>query len=183
EARVNALADELSHVVITDVKDERAVDDLGLDDYDAVVIAIGEDLESNILSTLAVKSLGGPKVWVKAQTPSHHRILVRLGADRIIHPEHEMGMEVANSLNYPYVLAYISLGNDYFVVEVEATEALDGKPLSELELKNRHSIRYLALKRGREPLWDEPTDITLKEGDRLVLLGHLNDLRRFGAEL
>lgn len=183
EARVKAVADRLTHVVIADVREERTLEDLGLADYDAAVVAIGEDLESNILSTLSLKSMGVPKVWVKALSPSHHRILAKLGADRIIHPEDEMGQRVANSLNYPFVLDYISLGSDYFVVEIEATNKLAAQPLAELDLAGQFQIRLMALKREREPITENFDSIILEQGDRLVLLGQLERLLRFSVKL
>ena len=183
EERVRLMSERISQAVIADVRDKEALEELGLGQYDAVLVAIGEDLESNLLCTLALKSLGVSEVWVKALTPSHHHILSRLGADRIIHPEHEIGVHVAYSLNYPFVLDYISLGGDYFVVEMEVGERFDGTPLAELKLREEHNVRFLALKRGREPLDEEPERITLARGDRVVLLGHFRDLKRFGAQL
>ncbi|MCO6441939.1 MAG: TrkA family potassium uptake protein [Nitrococcus mobilis] len=183
EVRIKAVADRLTHVVIADVRDERALEELGLADYDAAVVAIGEDLESNILSTLSLKSMGVARVWVKAHGPSHHRILAKLGADRIIHPEDEMGQRVANSLNYPFVLDYIALGGDYFIVEIEVTDKLDGQMLAQLDPVGQFGIRLMALKRDRTPVTEDFSDIKLKQGDRLVLLGPLEQLQRFGAEL
>ncbi len=181
QARVDQLADRLSHAVVADVRDERTVEELDLADYDAVVVAIGEDLESNILCTLGLKSAGVRQVWVKAVTPSHHRILGKLGADRIVHPEHEMGVHVAQTLNYPYVLDYIPLGNDYYVVELEVTDAVAGAPVSELGLDDL-DIRLVALKRARKPQY-EPDDEPLEKGQRLVLIGALDDLRALGSKL
>lgn len=183
EARIKAVAEQLTHVVIADVRDERALEELGLADYDAAVVAIGEDLESNILSTLSLKSMGVARVWVKAHGPSHHRILVKLGADRIIHPEDEMGQRVANSLNYPFVLDYIALGGDYFIVEIEVTDKLDGQMLAQLDPAGEFGIRLMALKRDRVPVTEDFSGIELKRGDRLVLLGPLEQLQRFGAVL
>lgn len=181
ETRVGRLADRLSHVVIADARDEQVLHDLGLKDYDGVVVAIGEDLEANVLATLALKQMGVRCVWVKALTANHHRILVRLGADRIIHPEHEIGVQVAQTLTYPYVLDYIALGNDYFIVEIEVPERIAGRPLPELQL-GRYELRFLVLKRGAEPLQEDSTSIVLHRCDRMVLLGHLEQLRRFGRE-
>lgn len=181
EHRVNRLADRLSHVVIADARDENVLQDLGLKDYDGVVVAIGEDLEANVLATLALKQMGVRCVWVKALTPSHHRILVRLGADRIINPEHEIGVQVAQTLTYPYVIDYIALGNDYYIVELDVPARIEGRPLPELRLTD-YALRFLVLKRGAEPLQDDSSSIVLQRCDRLVLMGHLDQLRRFGRE-
>jgi len=181
EGRVEAIKDRVSHAVIADVRDESNIASLGVEDFDAAVVAIGEDLEANVLCTLALKHIGVARVWVKALTPGHHRVLEKLGADRIIHPEHEIGLHVAQALNYPYVVDYIALGSDYFVVELEVTEAVDGTPVSELRLEDEYGVRFVALKRGREPTYDP--DTRLETGQRLVLIGPLEGLERFGGTL
>ena len=179
--RVEAMKDRVAHALIADVRDERNVAALGLDGYDAAVVAIGEDLASNVLCTLAVREAGVPRVWVKALTPAHHRVLDRLGADRIIHPEQEIGRHVAQALTYPYVVDYIALGSDYFVVELEVTDAVAGTRVSDLELETAYDVRFVALKRGRSPVYDPAA--RLEAGQRLVVVGHLDGLRRLGARL
>lgn len=177
EERVNTLAEEFTHIVSADVRDERALEELGLGDFDAAVVAIGENLESNILCTLGLKHLGVPRVWVKAKSPAHHRILSKLGADRIVHPEFEIGVRVAYSLNYPFVLDYISLGSDYFVVELALSETVTDSTVDDLELEKRFGIELLALKRGDELIREEKTVTALREGDRLVVVGKQVHLR------
>jgi len=181
EERVEAMKDRVSHAVIADVRDERNIEALGLADYDAAVVAIGEDLEANVLCTLALKQIGVSRVWVKALTPGHHRVLEKVGADRIIHPEHEIGRHVAQALNYPYVVDYIALGSDYFVVELEVTDTVAGDRVSELGLEEDFGVRFVALKQGREPTYDP--DTRLETGQRLVLIGPLDGLERFGGTL
>lgn len=171
EHRINSLAEEFTQVIAADVSDERALEELGVGGFDVAIVAIGESLESNVLCTLALKQLGVPRVWVKAVSAPHHRILGRLGADRIVHPEYEIGIHVAYSLNYPYVLDYISLGNDYFVVELELTESFDGKALADVDLEGRFSIQFLALKRGGRLLEQDVERTPMAKGDTLVVLG------------
>lgn len=183
ETRVNAIAERISHAVIADARDERVLEEFGLADYDGVVVAIGEDLESNILCTLALKHMGARQVWVKAVTPSHHRILARLGADRIINPEQEIGIHVAQTLARPNVLDYISLGDGYFVVELDLPAKLDGQRLSDLALVERYGIHYVGLKRGRRPQFDPPEQVVLRQGDHLLLVGQLQQLQRFGRNV
>lgn len=178
DARVQSLAEEFTHVVGADVRDATALEALDIGNFDVVLVAIGEHLESNVLCTLALKDLGVRQVWVKAVSPQHHRILGKLGADRIIQPEFEIGVHVAYSLNYPYVLDYIALGHEQFVVELELTDAVTGRTLAELELTERYGIRFLALKRGRNIVDTGADETPLKTGDQLVVLGRQNDLHK-----
>lgn len=179
--RVEAIKDRIAHAVIADVRDERNIAALGIDDYDAAVVAIGEDLGANVLCSLALREAGARKVWVKALNPAHHRILERLGADRIIHPEQEIGRHVAQALTYPYMVDYIALGSDYFVVELAVTAVIAGRSIEALGLESEHGVRFVALKRGRAPSYDRSA--ILEEGQRLVLIGHLDALQRFGRTL
>jgi trk system potassium uptake protein TrkA len=182
ERRVSAVADHVAHAVIADVRDERVLDELGLADYDGVIVAIGEDLESNVLCTLALKDLGVRQIWVKALTSSHHRILSRLGVSRIINPEHEVGLHVAQTLTHPTVLDYISLGNGYYVVALDLPDKLDGRRLADLELERRYGIRYLGLKRGSTPDFGN-TEVVLRGGDQLLLAGQQESLQRLGRDV
>lgn len=105
----------LSEAVICDSTDETALRELDLESSNAVLVAIGEDMQSSILCTLSLKNMGIDQIWVKASNKAHHTIISKLGVSRIIHPEEEMGIRVAQALNYPMVNDYISLGNNFLL--------------------------------------------------------------------
>ena len=182
ESRVNKYADRVTQALIADGTDEKVIDELGLKDYDAVVVAIGENLESSILSTLALKSAGCARVWVKAVNDSHHRILSRLQADRIIHPEYEIGVRVAQSLTHPQMLDYISLGNGWFVVEVNVNETIASRKGYARELEFAE-VRLVLVKRGRSVLDAPYRDLVLQAGDQIVLAGELDNLLKFAKKI
>ena len=164
--------------LIADGTSDKVVAELDLPAFDAVVVAIGENLEASILTTLALKSAEVEQVWVKAISEPHHRILSRLGANRIIHPEHEMGIRVAQTIVHPEMLDYISLGNDWLVVEVKVDKRFAGMTASELPLKDEE-LRLALVKRGTQ-VWQAPFEgLELQEKDQLVLMGTLHDLLRF----
>ena len=133
EVRVNDVIDEISEAVIADVRDDESLREAGVDQYDVAVIAIGDDLESNVLCTMNVKLLGVETIWAKAMNPTHHRILDRLGADRVIHPEEEIGQHVAQMLHNPLVRDYLSLGDGNYLVDLSIPETFEGKRLEELK--------------------------------------------------
>ncbi|MGQ9370488.1 potassium channel family protein [Azospirillum sp. ST 5-10] len=182
EQRVGAVADRLSHAVIADARDERALADAGLADCDVAVVAIGEDLESSILCTMALKTMGVKTVWVKALSQTHARILVKLGADRVIEPEREIGLQVAQSLNTPYVLDYIRMAGDFFVVKVAVDDTLDGRNVGDLGLGGGSDVRFLGVMRGVTFLPGDD-ELVLKGGDRMLLMGRQEELRRLGKSL
>lgn len=176
---VNRMADDLSDAVVADGSDEAAMREIGLDGYDVALIAMGTNLEASIVSAITVKLVGVPEVWAKATSRMHHRILSRIGVDRIIRPEREMGLHIAQMLHNPLVRDYVSLGNGFHVVNIVVPERLAGKSLAELDLGKRFDLRCVGLMRGSVYKGDGDDDCTLDEDDRLMLLGQRNDLRRF----
>jgi trk system potassium uptake protein TrkA len=180
--RINAIAGRIAQTVIADARDERVLRDLGVHESDVVVVAIGEDIEANILTTLVVKTMSKPKVWSKALNHNHHRILEKLGTDHIIHPEHEMGLRVARMLIYPEVLDYMSLGDDQFISEVRASERLSGKTVEALHL-DEHGVQCLLVKHAGLAMAPVPLQHRFELGDQIVLLGTLGRLRKISKYL
>jgi trk system potassium uptake protein TrkA len=181
-SRADAIADRIAQVVVADSREERVLRELGVHESDVVVVAIGEDIEANILTTLVVKTMSKPKVWAKALNHNHHRILEKLGTDHIVHPEHEMGLRVARTLIYPEVMDYISLGDDQFIAEVRASERLRGKTLDALHL-DEHGVQCLLVKHAGLAMAPAPMQHHFELGDQIVLLGTLGRLRKISKYL
>lgn len=180
--RTNAIADNIAQAVIADARDERVLRELGVHESDVVVVAIGEDLEANILAALLVKNMAKPKVWAKAYNSNHHRILQKLGVDHIVHPEHEMGLRVARTLIYPEVMDYIDLGDDQFLSEVRASERLVGKTIEALHLQDSE-VRCLLVKHEGLAMSPPPEHYHFELGDQIVLFGTLGRLRKVSKYL
>lgn len=180
---VDKYADHLTRAVIADVTDRAALEELGLDNYDVVLVAIGEDVQASLVCTVHLKSLGIKTIWVKASSHAQHLILSKLGVDRIIHPEEEMGIRVAQVLSYPMVNDYISIGNGEFVVEIDVSEKLDGVALDSVLKEVDGAIHVLVLKRKTEVTSHPPRDTALQANDVLVLLGQLSALKNIAPKL
>jgi trk system potassium uptake protein TrkA len=180
---VDKYADRLTHAVIADVTDQAALEELGLDNYDVVLVAIGEDVQACLLCVVHLKSLGVKTIWVKATSHAQHLILSKLGVERIIHPEEEMGIRVAQALSYPMVNDYISIGNGEFIVEIEVSERLDGTALSEVLPEDPNAVHMLVVKRKTVIIVHPDRQFTLKPKDILVLLGQLNALKTIAPKL
>ena len=183
EARVGQLADALAEAVIADARDEDALEEAGVGGYDVALIAIGERLEAAVLATMNVKLLGVPCVWVKATERTHHRIMVKLGADRVIEPEREIGRHIAQMLHNPLVRDYVSLGNGFHIVDVRVPKALDGARLAELDVAGRFELRCLGVMRGPHFLEATDAEVRLEADDMLLLLGRRQELRAFADSL
>jgi trk system potassium uptake protein TrkA len=179
DMRVARHADHLYETVIADGRDEQTLRELGLGAYDVTLVAIGENLEASILCTMNAKVVGARTVWVKGADRTHHRILVKIGADRVILPEHETGMHIAQMLHNPLVRDYVSLGNGFHVVNITAPERLQGRTVGSLKLAKRFELHCLGLMRGTEYLDIASGDTEIRAEDRLLLLGRRLNLRRF----
>lgn len=183
ERNVTRVADTLSEALIVDGRDEQALREAGVGNYDVAVIAIGEDLEANILCTMNLKVIGVPTIWVKAVSRTHHRILTKLGAERVIQPEQEMGRHIAQMLHNPLVRDYVSLGNGFHVVDFRVPEVIDGKRVDAVGLAEGFDLRALGVMRGSEFISCESGTAELNTDDKLLLLGRRENLRRFADGL
>ncbi|GAB2906659.1 TrkA family potassium uptake protein [Paralcaligenes sp. KSB-10] len=180
---VDKLADQITRAVIADVTDKHSLEELGLENYDVVLVAIGEDLEASLLCVVHLKSLGIKTIWVKATSHAQHLILAKLGVERIVHPEEEMGIRIAQALSYPMVNDYISLGNGEFVVEIEASEHLQGVPLSHFLGSGSNPIHVLLVKRRAEITFHPAATFALEAKDTLIMTGQLQALKALAPRL
>ena len=175
---VNRMADSLTNGVIADATDEQALRELDIGQYEAVVVGMGS-LETSILCILHLKTLGVKNIWAKAASKAHHTILSRLGVTRVIHPEGEMGIRVAQALNYPLISQFMRLGGGFYLVDVEVREQWEDKSLAEIlaPLSDSDSVKGVLVRRKAEILAAPGPDFTLQQEDRLVLAGPLTALR------
>ncbi|MHA7875164.1 potassium channel family protein [Roseivivax sp.] len=183
ETRVSAHADKLSQALIVDARDDQALKEAGMGDCDVALVALGSDLEASILSAINLKLVGVDKIWAKARTKTHHRILSRLGVDRIVHPEVEVGQHIAQVLHNPLIRDYISLGNGFYVVNFRIPKSLEGKSLGDLAHGEKFNLRCVGVMRGTKFIAQDGEACTFESDDLLLLLGQRADLRRFAASL
>lgn len=183
EQLVSAHAQDLSQALILDARDDSALREAGIDTVNVGVVAIGTDIEASILSAINLKTVGIKSIWAKATSKNHHRILAKLGVDRVIHPEKEVGQHIAQVLHNPLVRDYVSLGNGQHVVNFRIPASLQGKKLTQLPHGNKHNLRCIGVLRGSEFLGHDGTNCELHEDDLLLLLGRRQDLREFAGSL
>ena len=177
ERLVRQHVDQITHALVADARDENALKEAGVSNYDVAVIAIGEDLEANILATMNVKLLGVPVVWVKAQSSTHWRILARIGVDRIIRPERDMGMQIAEILHTPYVSDYIKLGNQRYLVSFVIQSHMRRQSLQDLIKNPENLCRILGVMRDSHFITDMETPLDLQDKDQLLVVGSKDQLR------
>ena len=183
EAAISAVADDLSEAVILDARSEDALRDAGVGECDVAVVANASDLESSVMAAINLRLVGVETVWAKATTRTHHRILSKLGVDRIVNPEEEMAHHLAQVLHNPLVRDYVSLGNGYSVVHFTAPDSLRGRSLDTLKLHERHGIRCIGVMRGTEFVGADHLPCAIEAHDRLLLLGKRADLRAYAGKV
>ncbi len=178
EEHIDAIMNRVSHAAIVDATDEEALRQLGVGNFDQVIVAIGDDLEANILATVAVKSLGAKRVISKANTQLAARVLERVGADEVIRPEHDMGVRLARQLATPSLVDAFNLGEEYAVIEIETQEKLHGM-LKQLRLPNRFGVQVIAVNRAGALEISPRADFEILPDDRVVLIGSNAAIERF----
>nr|WP_232059708.1 MULTISPECIES: TrkA family potassium uptake protein [Kyrpidia] len=179
---IEDIMDSVTHAVQADATDEQALRALGLRNFDVAVVGIGGDIQASILCTLIVRELGVPFIVAKAQTELHGKVLSRIGADRVVHPERDMGLRVAHNLVSPNILDYIELSPDYSIAEVAAGKGMVGKTLRQLDIRAKYGCNVMAIKRGENINISPLADDRLREQDILVVIGSNEDLRRLEEE-
>jgi trk system potassium uptake protein TrkA len=175
--RIKELSDFVTHAVQMDAVDEASFKTIGLRNFDVAVVTIGSNIQANIMATLIAKESGVPMVISKAQNEMHGKILEKIGADKIVFPERDMGMRVAYGLSTPNILDVIEFSPDYSIVETVARDDWDNKSLKELKISTTFGLTLIAIKRGDEINISPDSDDIIKKGDLLVVLGHKNNLK------
>ncbi len=180
EAKVQEISEVVSHAVYANATDEDALKALGIRNFEVAVVSIGEDIQASILATLILKEMGVKTVVVKAISVLHAKVLEKIGADRIIFPEREMGVKVAHSLAAPNVLDYMSLDKDYGIEEVAIPEKFIGKSLMDLNLRVKYGITVIAIKRNNELIPSPGAETIFENKDTAVIVGTRKGLKGFG---
>jgi trk system potassium uptake protein len=179
ESVIQSLADDLPnvHLVATDATDEDAVRGLNIEGFDAAAVMIGENhIEASILATATLKEVGVPRIVARATGGIQARVLEKVGADRVIQPEREIGEQLARTMASPVLLDYVDLGEDEALIEAQVPRAWLHKSLSELNLSQKMGLTVLALKPKGGPGTLPHRDSVLHDGDVLVVGGTRKDL-------
>lgn len=170
EGAVQRAREIATHVIQAEIADEELVRELGLDEVDAAVVAIGDDTEASIFVTALLVEAGVPLVAVRANSRLHGLILERVGADRVIYPEQQSGEELAQSLRAANLTGYLALGPDIGVSRVAVPAAWIGRSVGELRDADASLFIVLAIQRGAETLAEPEAAERLRAGDVVVLL-------------
>ena len=169
--KVQEFSDEVTHVVQADTTDENALRELGILNFDVVVVAIGEDVQANVLTTLQLKEIGVNFIVATSRNSLHTKLLEKVGADRIVAPERDMARRVAYNLASTSVMDYIELSPRFSIVEITAPKAFQNKTIAESNIRAKYGINVVAIKRGEDLIISPlPSEKIIKD-DIVVVVG------------
>ena len=183
EDRVNDYSMIASHAVVGDSTDEKVLKELGIRNFDHVVVAIGDNIQASILTTIILKEHGVQNITVKAQNDYHEKVLVKIGADHVVHPERDMGKRIANNMISNSVLDYLELSDEHSIVEIVASEKIDGHSILNLDIRAKYGINIVAIKRKNEIIVSPQANEIINEKDILIVIGAYVDINRFEKKL
>jgi trk system potassium uptake protein TrkA len=178
EERIQDVSDYVTHAVVADATDEQTLIALGLRNFDTAVVTIGGDIQASILICLLCKEMGINEVIAKAANELHARVLRKIGVDRVVFPERDMGMRLAHNLVSSNILDFIELSSDHSLVEINVHESWEGKSLKELDMRVNYGVNVMAIKHGGSINISPRGDDCVEVGDTLVVIGSNEDIRR-----
>lgn len=191
--RVNEIKDDVDIAVRLNSTDQSALLSQDLDKVDACVVAIGEQFESALLTTVIAKQIGVPEIVCRAQSDFHAEIFRKIGADKVIQPERQAGENLARQLSNPQLVDFIQLADGFTLLELRTPKSFQGKTIRELALRNEHNINLIVIRREQpkteeneeppviETMFPHPDD-QLRENDVLIVVGSDDALARLPRE-
>lgn len=181
EEIIQSISDKVTYAVQADATDENALKALGIRNFDVAIVTIGSDIQSSILVTLMVKELGVKHIVAKAQNPAHAKVLYKIGANRVVFPEKEMGVKIAKSLVSSNVLDLIDLAPEYSIVEIKMKDEWIGKSLVDINMRRQFQVSVIAIRRNDELDINVEPDRILMKDDVLVIVGNNSDIKKIEA--
>ncbi len=178
EEKVQMMSEKVTHAVRADATDENALKALGIRNFDVAIITIGENIQASIMVTLMAKEMGVKHIVSKARNEMHAKVLYKIGADRVVFPEREMGARVAKNLVANKIIDYIELSNDYSIVEIEPLKEWIGKSLIDLNIRSQWGLNIIAIKNESEISLRFGPNYEIEESSVLVVIGHNDDIKR-----
>jgi len=179
EERVDEMSPILTHCVVADSTDEEVLRSLGVRNFHCGVVSIGDDIQSSILTAILLKDLGVKQVVAKAMNELHGRVLEKIGVDRVIYPERDMGIRVAHQLVSPNLLDYIELSKEYTIVELAVPKCLSGMTLHNLNPRARFGCSIVAIHKPQGMIIAPAAQDVLAEKDVMVIIGTNEQIEQF----
>lgn len=181
ESLVQDMSSQLNYVVSGDASDRKTLQALPLEDIDVAVVAIG-NVERNMMTTMLLKELGIKQVVSKAINNLHGAMLSKIGADKVVYAERDMGERVAHNLISAGVMDYIELSGEISVMSLSVPTDLIGKNLIEADLRRRYDVNVVAIKREGRTMVNPKAQEVFQPEDEIIVLGTHEGVKRMGVD-
>lgn len=173
---VQRMADQIKFAVEGDVTHESTLREIGVRNFDVVIVSIGNDIQASIMTTILLKEMGIEHVICKADNDLHAKVLYKIGATRVVIPEQEMGSRIAQNLVNKNILDFINLSDKFTIVEMPIRPEWAGKTVQQLDLRRQHGINIIAIKHGEEFTIRIAPDSILHQGDNILVIGEIEEI-------
>lgn len=177
EALVQEFSDELTHVIKADSTNEEALREAGVQNCDGAVVAIGTDIESSVMTTLLLKEMGIPYIIAKATSSLHGKVLDKIGIDRVIYPEKDMGARVAFHFMSASIVDLLQITPQICLVEFKAPTSFVGKSIKEIQFRDIHRISVSAIRRNDKMIVPPKSAEVVQEGDVIFAIGEKQTIK------
>lgn len=177
EERVNAVLPFVTSAQIGDSTDEVFLSSLGIRNFDACIVTIGDDFQNSLETASLLKELGAKKVIARASRGIQEKFLLRNGADEVVYPEKQLASWTAIRCTSEHVLDYIELDGEYSIFEVSVPENWDGKTILQLDLRKRYGINILGIRKNRRLTMNVTPDTRLGNNMSVLVLGHQKEIQ------
>ena len=177
-ALVDTMAPHVMQAIQLDVTDEEALSSLDIQNFDVAIVSIGQNTRDSILVSVLLKELGVPYLVARVNDELHAKVLRKVGVDRVIFPEQDMGARLARSLLTPNVLELMELTGDYQIVETRVPAKWVGHSMLDLDVRRRYGLTILAILRGGRFLVSPAPDIPFETNDNVLVMGRKDDIER-----
>lgn len=172
EENVQAIKEYLTHGIVGDVTREDLLSSLGVRNFDVLIVGVGSDYEASILTVIMAKELGVKKIVAKASSTNHLKVLYRLGADKVVIPERDIGRRVAHNLNFSSnIIDVVELSEDFGILEINALEEWWNKTLKESNIRLNHHLNVVAIRRADKVYVNPSSEFIIFKDDHLYVLG------------
>ena len=178
---VNDIAPYVTQALRLDATDEEALQTLGVQNFDAAVVSIGQNMRDSILISVLLKEMGVPYLIAKANDDLHAKVLKKIGVDRVVFPERDMGARLARSIITPNVLDLMNLSNDYQILDIRLPQKWAGQTLLGLNVRQKYGVNVLAIHRGERFLVAPAAEMLFEADDTLLVLGKREDIEKLDA--
>ena len=176
EDSINNIAELVTHTAIVDVTEERDLKSIGLGNFDVVIVAISSDIRASIMATVMAKEMGVPKVVCKAKDELQSKVLYKIGADKVVFPERDMGIRLAYNLASENILDQINLDPEYSIMEIVTPQNWVGKTIIELNLRAKYDITVLAVKTQSGLKVMPSPNYKMQEKNILIIIGNTDKI-------